>query len=148
MAYEKSKGLLSVATSYSGGGYHYEKIDRFIGKQDIEITPDQMQDLDSYVNTKGHLDRTVLEHTRSKIEFNTKYLLYSEKCELIRILRTGTRQHGCSTSERKVRLRYYDDWEDDYKYGFFYLPDVTFTYGGTYRGQPEYQPTRIAFIEY
>ena len=70
MAYEKNKGMVAVATSYSGGDYHFEKLDQYIEASSYNVTPDQMQDLDSYVNANGKLKRTTMPYSRSKIEFN------------------------------------------------------------------------------
>jgi len=148
MAYSKSKGLLAVATSYSNGGYSYTKIDGYIQYAGMSSTPNQMQDLDSYVNTKGHLKRTVLEHDRTKIDFNTKPMNYSDMHAFIHILKLGMKQPKCIVKERKIRVRYYDEWSDDYEYMFCYIPDVEFQYNFTGLGFPQYLATRFAFIEY
>jgi hypothetical protein len=150
MAYDKSKGLLAVATSYSNGTYGYEKIDQYFAAEDLTITPNQMQDLDSYVNANGYLKRNVLPHSRTKTDGNSPYLTYAQKKSLISILNKGmTVGDGkCNKAERKVRVRYYDDWTDDYEHMYCYIPDVSFQYGGTYKGHPTYLPVRIAFIEY
>lgn len=150
MAYEKSKGVVAVATSYSNGSYTYKKLDKFVGANNITITPNQMQDLDSYVNANGYLKRNVLPHSRTKIEFNTPYLKYALKKELVGILDDAmTLSDGkCNKAERKVRVRFYNDWKDDYETFYGYIPDVGFQYGGTYDGVPMYMPIRVAFIEY
>ncbi len=65
MAYEKEKGLVAVATRYSAGTYHYEKINfGWVQTDTINSTPDQITDLDDFVNGDGYLKRTVLPHTR------------------------------------------------------------------------------------
>ena len=51
-------------------------------------------------------------------------------------------------SSRTIRARYYNDWEDDYSTGKFYMPDVQFQYGGLYHGAPMYLPIRLALIEH
>lgn len=53
MAFSKSKGLVSIATGYSGGNYEYTKIDQFIAADNLSITADRAQDLDSYVNANN-----------------------------------------------------------------------------------------------
>lgn len=148
MAYSKSKGLLAVATSYSGGGYSYEKIDSFIQIDGLTITPAQMQDLDSFVNITGHLKRKVLEHTRTKVEFNTPYIIERDMDRLMAMFAKSERLPKCDVSEHKIRVRYYNPRIRDYQYMFCYVSDIEFPVGGTYKGFILYQPTRIAFIEY
>jgi hypothetical protein len=149
MAFEKSKGVCAIATGYSGGNYSYTKIDEYIAADNYTSTPDRAQDLDSYVNANGKLKRNVLKHTRSGITFSTPYMNYSEKKKFVKILMNGMKQKDCAElPEKKIRIRYYDDWTDDYAYGFFYVPDVEFPYGGTYKGVPTYQPISMEFIEY
>ena len=53
----KGKGLVSIATGYSGGNYEYTKIDQFIAADNLSITADRAQDLDSYVNANGQFRR-------------------------------------------------------------------------------------------
>lgn len=148
MAYDKSKGLISIATSHDGSEYHYEKIDQYIQKESYTCTPKQMQDLDSYVNANGYLKRKTMKHPRTKIDVDTPYMSYKDKKALVHILRLGMKTKNCLVSQRKVRVRYYNDWTDDYEHGFFYVPDVDFKVAGTYKGVPQYMPTRFGFIEY
>lgn len=72
--FEKAKGLVSIATGYSGGDYQYTKIDKYIAANNLNITPGRAQDLDSYVNANGHLKRNVLKHMRDGIAFSTIYM--------------------------------------------------------------------------
>lgn len=150
MAYEKAKGLLSVATSHSGGEFQYEKLSyKFMQHNGYTSTPNQMQDKDSYVNGNGYLKRTVLPHSRTKIEWNTPYLTYEDKCKLVSLLKKGFQAGGeCNASQRKIRIRYYNDWTDSYDHMYAYVPDIEFKPGGIYHGEMIYQPIRIAFIEY
>ena len=55
MAYSNSNGLIMVATGYSGGTYTYTKLSyKYIQQQGLSITPDIIQDLDSYRNGNGY----------------------------------------------------------------------------------------------
>lgn len=151
MAYSNAKGLIALPTAYSQkDGYTFAKLSyKFIQPNgNLTITPNQMQDIDSYVNGNGYLKRKVLNHSRTKIEWNTPYLTYEDKCKLISAIRTGYKQGDGSYKERKIRIRYYNDWEDDYSFGTFYMPDVQFQYGGLYHGAPMYLPIRLAAVEY
>lgn len=52
--YDPSKGVIAIATGYSGGKYTYSKINHDLLQPDtMKSTPDQMQDLDTYINGKG-----------------------------------------------------------------------------------------------
>lgn len=120
MAFSKSKGLVSIATGYSGGNYEYTKIDQFIAADNLSITADRAQDLDSYVNANGYLKRNVLKHMRDGISFSTAYMEYGKHEKFMSILRTGEKQPGCTASpEKKIRIRYFNEWENDYSTGFF-----------------------------
>lgn len=72
-------GLVGVATGYSGGNYEYTKIDQFIAADNLSITADRAQDLDSYVNASGYLKRNVLKHMCDGISFSTVYMGYDKK---------------------------------------------------------------------
>ena len=61
--YDPSKGVIAIATGYSGGKYTYSKINHDLLQPDtMKSTPDQMQDLDTYINGKGYLKRTGMQH--------------------------------------------------------------------------------------
>ena len=150
MAFEESKGLIAIATGYANGSYQYEAVDlNYVQMDTIIATPSQMQDLDSYVNGKGYLKRTVLEHSRSKWEANTTILTSTQVQKLLKLLQKGftLNDSKCSKAKRELRLRYYNEWENDHVAGYFYVPDITFTYKIMLNGKLYYQPIRFAFIE-
>lgn len=147
--FEKAKGLVSIATGYSGGDYQYTKIDKYIAADNLNITPGRAQDLDSYVNANGYLKRNVLKHMRDGIAFSTIYMKNTTMRSFMNILTTGMKQKDCAgLPEKKIRIRYFNEWTNDYDHGFFYVPDVQFQYGGTYEGVPTYMPISWEFIEY
>ena len=147
--FEKAKGLVSIATGYSGGDYQYTKIDKYISANNLNITPGRAQDLDSYVNANGRLKRNVLKHMRDGIAFSTIYMKNTTMRSFMNILTTGMKQKDCAgLPEKKIRIRYFNEWTNDYDHGFFYVPDVQFQYGGTYEGVPTYMPISWEFIEY
>ena len=145
----KGKGLVSIATGYSGGNYEYTKIDQFIAADNLSITADRAQDVDSYVNANGHLKRNVLKHMRDGISFSTVYMGYDKHEKFMTIIRKAMKLKDCAEPpEKKVRVRYFNEWTNDYETGFFYIPDVEWKYGGTYKGTPTYLPTTFELIEY
>lgn len=150
MAYEIKKGMVAVATSYSGGDYHFEKIDQYIEAASLNITPDQMQDLDSYVNANGKLKRTTMPYSRSKIEFNIKHTDEKTMDKVMSILNRGVNVSGGIFAENKLKIRFYNQKSMEYNYAWAYFPDITYGVYGTYMGNGKaiYTPTRIAFITY
>lgn len=151
MGFEAKKGVLSIATGYNASSkeYEYTKIDQFIAADNLTITPQRAQDLDSYRNANGYLKRHVLKHTASGITFTLPYMSESDAQKFLKLVRECFKLHGCAGQpERKVRFRYYDTWIADYSHGFFYIPDVPFQFGGTYKGYPVYLPVTYECIEY
>lgn len=121
---------------------------KYIRADTFLITPNQRQDLNSGVDADadGELVRYVLPHTRTKIEFNTPYMDYEDKKELM----SNLKKQYLNYSERKVFVTYFDDENDDYKTGTFYMPDIQWRYYSIDKKEKNimYNETRIAFIEY
>lgn len=120
----------------------------FIKADTFVIAPNQRQDLDSGVDADadGELIRQVLPHTRTKIEFNIPCLHYKQKQELMRNLKSQYLNYG----ERRVPVTYFDDENDEYKTGIFYMPDIQWQYKMVDKKNADilYNETRVAFIEY
>lgn len=117
---------------------------RFIKYNTFLSTPCQRQDLDSYEDADGYLHRTVLEHTRTKIEWNTPPMRRADKNEMMNIFQSAYENEA----ERKVSVTYYDDESDSYKTGTFYMPDIQFTYYSATDTDILYDSNRISIIEY
>ena len=150
MSYDKNKGLIAIATGYSGGKYTYQKLNlNWVQGDSITSTPDQMLDIDSYTNGNGILKRKVFDHTRSKWEANTSILYESQVDALICLMQEGfkVKDGKCDTKKRHLRIRYFNEWEHGYSTGTFYVPDITFSYKLELNGELVYQPIRFSFIE-
>ena len=145
MSFDINKGLIAIYT-----GSEYEVLDlSWVQTDSISSTPDQVLDKDIFTNAKGYLRRTVLEHTRSKWEANTTVLTEHQINKFINLLNKGFKGDGeCSASERKLKLRYYNEWKQSYVSGYYYVPDITFQYKTILNGKLMYQPIRFAFVEY
>lgn len=150
LAFEKSKGMLAIATSYSGGSYGYTKLDKFVGVENITITPDIIQDIDSFRNQKGKLKRKTMPCTVTKIEINTAFMPEKDMDGLTKAIESGAKLKDgkCIEEQRKVKIRYYNSLRREYDTAFTYIPDISFTIYSTSKGYPEYNPVRIAFIGY
>lgn len=106
--------------------------------QTYKVTPDQLQDKDSYQDITGQLHRDVLPHTRSKIDFTTPYLWREAKQEL----------QGFFPDRTEVTATYWNDEKNDYVSGIFYIPDIEFQVYRIVGNDMEYFPIRVALIEY
>lgn len=115
-----------------------------------KVTPNQRLDRDSYEDANGDLQRTALNKTRTKIEFETHTMHYAEKRELMANLREQFNKSQLELNERKVQVTYFNDETDEYDTAYFYIPDITWTYYNVDEVNKDiiYLPTRIAFIEY
>lgn len=94
----------------------------FIKVQSYKAVPNRRQDLDSTRNANGVLQRTVLNHYASTIEFQTVPMNNSTKNAFMNLMRSNY----TSEKEKKMHMRYYCPDTDSYKEGDFYVPDVEF----------------------
>lgn len=118
---------------------------KYIQISTYQTTPSQRQDLDSYQDSKGNLHRTVVPHDRSKIVFKTMdNLKLAEKQEIQAFF------NGAMTNarERKVTLTYWNDEDNMYKTGSFYIPDVTYPIKRIMENDIVYDSVEYHLIEY
>lgn len=94
---------------------------KYVFKESYKITPSARLDLDPFRNTEGWLMRNVLEHTASKITFETVPMWNDKHAEMWSFIRS----HYTNEHERKLNLVYYRPDTDDYASGDFYIPDFT-----------------------
>lgn len=103
-----------------------------------KATPNQLQDDSSYQDSTGELHREILPHTRSKIDFTTKYLWIEDKIVFQSYFPTRTR----------LSVEYWNDETNAYRTGDFYVPDIDFEIYRIVGKRMEYKPVRVALIEY
>lgn len=116
-----------------------------IKAESYDIKPNQRQDLDSYRDMDGVLHRNALEHTASKIEWETKALLSNiQVAELCNQLKNAYDNYA----ERKVSVTYYNPETDDYESGTFYMSDASYKPYVATDTYVKYNSTRYALIEY
>lgn len=109
-----------------------------IAIESLIITPDQIMDDDSFIDLTGKLQRSILPHTRSKIEFNTPTLDQASNIEL----------QSFFSNMVTLNVEYFNPKTGAYKTGVFYAPDIDFTINYNIGGNIYYNPIRIALIEY
>lgn len=108
---------------------------------DYMATPNQIQDKDSYQDVDGKLHREILPHTRSKIEFQTPIMSLNEKIEF----------QNCFPNRKsnpKISVEYWNDEDNAYVTGEFYVPDIQFKPFAIIGNTMMYKPFRVALIEY
>lgn len=112
-----------------------------------KVTPDQRLDLDTGLrDLTGVMHRVVVNHTATKIEFNTTLMDDVKANALVTMLMNHVRNY----LERDVYLQYWDTESQSYKTGHFYIPDIQWQIRNvdTVNNVINYGETRIAFIEY
>ena len=119
---------------------------KYISYQTYSATPNQRMEAKANRAVTGLLHRTTVEHTATKIEFETTYMTNVDRQQLNALLSAN----WTNPLERKINLNYYDDETDSYKNGEFYMPDVKYVIDhiDLDRNLVFYKPTRYAFIEY
>lgn len=106
-----------------------------------KIAPNQRQEFDSYVDGNGELQRpNVVQHTRTKIEFETPYM----DVRKMRNLLDNIWNNLTDVLKLECTVTYYNIETDGYESGTFYLPgtrEYTY-YNALINGE-----CRMAFIE-
>ena len=104
-----------------------------------------VQDLDSFRDANGVLNRTALEHTVAEVNFELKAMLTnSDVSEIF----SNIRNNYTVSSERKVLATIYVPELDDYITQDMYMPDVSFPIYGTYNNVITYNSIPVSFIGY
>lgn len=120
---------------------------KYIKTETYKVTPARRQDLDSFVDNTGVLNRFVLDHTRTSIQFSVISMWGRDHDTMMGII------NGAYTDfkARQVPITYYDTESCSYKSGTFYLdsniefpfhwldPDMTDIF---------YDETEFIFTEY
>ena len=108
-------------------------------------TPNQRLDSDSSGrNNLGDLNRSVLKHHKSNITFSTHFLFLDEKLNFQSIINSGM----TNSAERKCRVTYWNDEDNSYHTGYFYIPDITYTVDDANSKDIRYQPITVELVEY
>lgn len=110
----------------------------------VNNTPIIMLDLDPYNDADGTLHRTVLDKHGAKFEFTTPPMHMNAKNQFMEKIRSNM----VDKKARKVLLEYYDDETDNYKSGYFYIPDFEFNPLFNTPSGIVYDSIRVAFISY
>lgn len=91
--------------------------DKYIKYDGFDQTPNARQDLDSYRDADGVLQRNALKHTASTIEFDTHAMWLDEYKKMI----SAMTENYINYNERDAMCEYYDFENLQMKTGHFYL---------------------------
>lgn len=116
----------------------------YIKVQSYKVVPNRRQDLDSTRNANGVLQRTVLDHYASTVEFSTIPMDNNQMATFMSLLRSKYSVE----KEKKIRLTYYCPDTDSYKSGDFYVPDIEFPIIYIDGTTIQYDSVTLEFIEY
>lgn len=119
---------------------------KFMAVESYKITPNQRMESKASRAVTGKLHRTTVEHTATKIEFETPTMTNKD----INILNNAFRSRFTNELERQIVINYYDPETDSYKDATCYMPDVNYTINRIDKATNTiyYDPIRYAFIEY
>lgn len=119
---------------------------QYIKVSEYNITPNQRMESEAKRAVTGHLHRSTVAHTATKVEFNSPIMTNMDMDNLMTLIRNA----WSNTLERKLNLEYYDMETNSYKTGTFYMPDIKFNISRIDEDLNLiiYNETRFAFIEY
>lgn len=103
------------------------------------------QDLDSYRDADGNLNRNALDNFIPKVEFNTPALLTNKQLAEIML---GISQNYVNATEKKALATIYIPETDSYMTQYVYVPDIALTMYYADDKVIKYNPIRFAFIGY
>ena len=116
----------------------------YIFTNSYSVTPNRRQDLDSFQDADGNLQRNVVKHRRSTIELKTRPMTNRELSVMMGIIRSNY----INEMEKKVLLEYYVPETDEYHSGAFYIPDVQYPIYRIDGNIIHYNSFTLEFIEY
>ena len=117
---------------------------KFIQAENYTVTLNS-QDLDSYQDANGNLQRTALNNFVPKVEFQTRPMLTRDQ---MNELFSNIRANYTNAVERRSTAKIYIPELDYYVTQSVYLSDPEFSIWGIINGKIYYNSLRIAFIGY
>lgn len=107
-------------------------------------TPNQRMESDAQRDQLGDLHRTTLPHSKTSISFSTHVLSLDEKIKFQNIINNSM----TNSSQRKVKVEYWNDERNSYNSGSFYVPDIEFQVMDANQATIMYNPITVELIEY
>ena len=127
-----------------GGSSGSELPMKYMKLESYSAEPNQRMETEAKRATTGLLHRTTVEHTSTKIEFETPIMTNSDIVALNTLLRNAM----TDTHRKDITIYYYDPETDSYKSANCYIPDVKYPIYRVEGTTIYYNSIRYAFIEY
>lgn len=122
---------------------------QFIEWESYSSTPNQREEIKAYRddNTRD-LTRVTAEGKKSVIEFKLRSLWLPEKILFQDWLQAGIENTQEAHEQVKIELEFWDDENNVYKTGVFYVPNIQYSITRITDDNIKYKETSIKFIEY
>lgn len=108
------------------------------------LTPNQRTEAEAYRDADNNLHRVTISNFKTKLEFSTIPVNLDEKIEIQNCMREGL----IDNVQRKYRVTYWNDEENNYQTGLFYIPDVQFSPISITADTIKYDGISFSLIEY
>lgn len=119
---------------------------KYMKAESYKAAPSQRLETEAKRAVTGLLYRTTVDHTATKIEFETPTINNKDLQDLLTLFRNNF----TIGIERKLTIYYYNEENDNYETADVYMPDID--YEINHIDLPNnliyYNPIRICFIEY
>lgn len=117
---------------------------KFLAYNDYTATPNQRTEVEAYRDLNNLLHRSTSPNFKTKIDFNTRPMWLPDKVEMQSVFASGL----IDRAQRKYNVTYWDDEQNTYKSGVFYMPDIEYKPIRVVGNNILYNKIRIALIEY
>jgi len=128
---------------------------KYINESSYRTTPNQREEIKAYRNENTrNLTRVTASGKKTSIEFETRPNLHlSDKKKIQKFftdnIYPNTQQSASeSASQRRIKLKYWNDESNSYKDGVFYRTDIQFTIKKITDDDIIYEAVKIELVEY
>lgn len=111
---------------------------------EYSTTPNQRMEVSAERDNNGDLQRKTLSNHKTNITFSTHILFLDDKIKIQNIINKGI----VNSNQRKCKVEYWNDEENKYKEGYFYIPNVEFSVMDASSNDIQYNPITFELIEY
>lgn len=116
----------------------------FLTNDGYVTTPNQRTELEAYRDANVELHRNTSSEYKTSIRLTFCPMSQSDKELLLSIISSGM----INEIERKVKVRYWNEEINDYKDGYFYISDITYSTLGFFGGEKWYKSFTCQLTEY
>ncbi|MCH5202749.1 MAG: hypothetical protein J1F17_06040 [Oscillospiraceae bacterium] len=136
-------------SNFKGYLLYFPKIKKYfphglIAKETYQSTPLQRTEVKAYRDSNNTLHRVTSPNYKTKVTFNTVALDLSQLEEIQNLLKSAY----INTSQRKLKVTYWDDELLKYRTMTAYIPDTTYTIKTITKNNINYSAITITLIEY